>query len=146
MCIVAGNPTVLRRQLGAELRRLREGTRHTVAAAAGVLGWSESKLSRIETAHIGIRRPKGASSRSPLRRSFCDGGSALFVDRGGIVEGGVPPLRVVSENASIRRGRAGLSARTRFQVRGCGGDQPDRQPSYSQETHIGRTSARTTSP
>lgn len=53
---VAGNPTVLRRQLGAELRRLRDGTGRTVAAAATELGWSESKLSRIETAHIGIRR------------------------------------------------------------------------------------------
>jgi transcriptional regulator with XRE-family HTH domain len=50
------NPTVLRRQLGAELRRLRDGARRTVADAAGQLGWSESKLSRIETAHSGIRR------------------------------------------------------------------------------------------
>jgi hypothetical protein len=47
------SPTTLRRQLGAELRRMR-GDR-TVAGVAEGLGWSESKLSRIETAHIGIR-------------------------------------------------------------------------------------------
>jgi len=46
---------VLRRQLGAELRRLREATGRTAAAAADQLDWSESKLSRIETAHTGIR-------------------------------------------------------------------------------------------
>ena len=44
-----------RRQLGAELRRLREETGRTVADVAGSLGWSESKLSRIETARISIR-------------------------------------------------------------------------------------------
>jgi transcriptional regulator with XRE-family HTH domain len=49
------NPTVLRRQLGAALRRLREATGRTAATAAAKLNWSESKLSRIETAHTGIR-------------------------------------------------------------------------------------------
>ena len=49
------NPTVLRRQLGAELRRLREATGTTAAGAAAKLDWSESKLSRIETAHNSIR-------------------------------------------------------------------------------------------
>ncbi len=55
---VAGkaNPTVLRRQLGAELRRLRELSERTVAGAATEAGWSESKLSRIETASSGIRK------------------------------------------------------------------------------------------
>jgi transcriptional regulator with XRE-family HTH domain len=47
---------MLRRQLAAELRRLREATHRTVADVAGELGWSESKLSRIETANTGIRR------------------------------------------------------------------------------------------
>src|ERR671914_614256 len=51
------NPTVLRRQLGAELRRMREQAKRTVAWTAGQLGWSESKVSRVETANIGIRRP-----------------------------------------------------------------------------------------
>jgi transcriptional regulator with XRE-family HTH domain len=46
---------MLRRQLGAELRRLRERSGHTVAEVAKDLGWSESKLSRIETANSGIR-------------------------------------------------------------------------------------------
>jgi transcriptional regulator with XRE-family HTH domain len=45
---------MLRRQLGAELRRLREQTGRTCADVAGELSWSESKLSRIETAHTGI--------------------------------------------------------------------------------------------
>jgi transcriptional regulator with XRE-family HTH domain len=48
---------MLRRQLGAELRRLRDRAQRTVAEVAGELGWSESKLSRIETANSGIRRP-----------------------------------------------------------------------------------------
>jgi transcriptional regulator with XRE-family HTH domain len=48
---------MLRRQLGAELRRLRERARRTVADVADQVGWSESKLSRIETAHTGVRKP-----------------------------------------------------------------------------------------
>jgi transcriptional regulator with XRE-family HTH domain len=48
---------VLRRQLGVELRRIRDHAHRTVADVAGELGWSESKLSRIETAHTGIRNP-----------------------------------------------------------------------------------------
>jgi hypothetical protein len=42
-----------RRELGEELRRLRGDLRGAVVARA--LGWSESKLSRIETARTGIR-------------------------------------------------------------------------------------------
>jgi transcriptional regulator with XRE-family HTH domain len=42
-----------RRELGDELRRLRGERRG--AEVAGLLGWSESKLSRIETARTGIR-------------------------------------------------------------------------------------------
>ncbi len=48
---------MLRRQLGAELRRLRDRAGRTAADMAAELGWSESKLSRIETAAIGIRDP-----------------------------------------------------------------------------------------
>jgi transcriptional regulator with XRE-family HTH domain len=51
------SPTMLRRQLGVELRRLRDRAQRTVADVAGELGWSESKLSRIETASTGIRNP-----------------------------------------------------------------------------------------
>jgi transcriptional regulator with XRE-family HTH domain len=53
--VARASPTVLRRQLGAELRRLRERAQRTVADVARELRWSESKLSRIETAHTGIR-------------------------------------------------------------------------------------------
>jgi transcriptional regulator with XRE-family HTH domain len=48
---------MLRRQLGAELRRLRERAQRTVGDVAKELGWSESKLSRVETASSGIRNP-----------------------------------------------------------------------------------------
>jgi hypothetical protein len=45
--------TTARRELGEELRRLRGERKGAVVARA--LGWSESKLSRIETARTGIR-------------------------------------------------------------------------------------------
>ncbi|MFF5230467.1 helix-turn-helix domain-containing protein [Dactylosporangium sp. NPDC000521] len=51
------SPTLLRRQLGAELRRLREAARKTAAEVAAELKWSESKVSRIETANSSIRNP-----------------------------------------------------------------------------------------
>ncbi|GAA0532847.1 helix-turn-helix transcriptional regulator [Paractinoplanes ferrugineus] len=48
-----GRPTsTARRELGSELRRLRGDRRGATVAVA--LGWSESKLSRIETAHTSI--------------------------------------------------------------------------------------------
>ncbi|HEU4421279.1 MAG TPA: helix-turn-helix transcriptional regulator, partial [Pilimelia sp.] len=53
--VVRPSPPAIRRQLGVELRRLREGVHRTVADVAAELGWSESKLSRIETAHSGVR-------------------------------------------------------------------------------------------
>jgi transcriptional regulator with XRE-family HTH domain len=49
---VARATSTARRELGTELRRLR-GDRRAADVATG-LGWSESKLSRIETAHTGI--------------------------------------------------------------------------------------------
>lgn len=52
---VKPSPTTLRRQVGAELRRLRERADRPAADVAAALGWSESKLSRIETAHTGVR-------------------------------------------------------------------------------------------
>ena len=55
--VTRASPTMLRRQLGAELRRLRDQAKRTVADIARDLGWSESKVSRIETAHSGIRGP-----------------------------------------------------------------------------------------
>lgn len=48
--------TIRRRRLAAELRRLREQAGFTGDQAADRLGWSGSKISRIETHRIGIRR------------------------------------------------------------------------------------------
>jgi len=45
------SPTVRRRRLAAELRRLRERAELTGDFVAGQMGWSASKVSRIENAH-----------------------------------------------------------------------------------------------
>lgn len=47
--------TVRRRRLAAELRRLRERADLTGDQAAELLGWSGSKVSRIETHRIGVK-------------------------------------------------------------------------------------------
>lgn len=49
-----GSPTVQRRRLGTELRRLRESAGVTIELAADRLECSSSKISRIETGHIGV--------------------------------------------------------------------------------------------
>ncbi|MGP8001534.1 MAG: DUF5753 domain-containing protein [Streptosporangiaceae bacterium] len=51
-----GSQTVRRRRLAAELRRLRERARLTGDEAAVKLGWSGSKISRIELHRIGVKR------------------------------------------------------------------------------------------
>lgn len=51
-----GNPSVRRRRLAAELRRLRERAGITGDQASDRLGWSGSKLSRIENSKIGVKR------------------------------------------------------------------------------------------
>lgn len=48
--------TIRRRRLAAELRRLRERAGLTGDEAAEELGWSGSKISRIETHRIGIKK------------------------------------------------------------------------------------------
>lgn len=48
------SPTVRRRRLAIELRRLREAARLTVEQVAGALECSHSKISRIETAQVGV--------------------------------------------------------------------------------------------
>ncbi|MFG2308072.1 helix-turn-helix domain-containing protein [Streptomyces sp. NPDC048566] len=48
-------PAVRRRKLGAELRALRAGTGLTSGQAAGLLGWHQSKVSRIETGTSGVK-------------------------------------------------------------------------------------------
>jgi transcriptional regulator with XRE-family HTH domain len=54
-------PSVRARQLAAELRRLRDAATQTGEEVAGRLGWSASKVSRIETGQT-------APSRADLRR------------------------------------------------------------------------------
>lgn len=50
-----GGQSVRRRRLAAELRRLRERADLTAGQAAARLGWSGSKISRIETHRIGVK-------------------------------------------------------------------------------------------
>ena len=50
-----GSQTIRRRRLAAELRRLRERAGLTGDEAADRLGWSASKISRIETYRIGLK-------------------------------------------------------------------------------------------
>jgi transcriptional regulator with XRE-family HTH domain len=50
-----GSPTVRRRRLASELRRLRERAALTGEEAAETLGWSASKISRIELYRTGIK-------------------------------------------------------------------------------------------
>jgi transcriptional regulator with XRE-family HTH domain len=47
-------PTIRRRRLGATLRRLREASGLSLHAVAEELGWSTSKVSRIESAKIAV--------------------------------------------------------------------------------------------
>ncbi len=51
-----GSPSVRRRRLAAELRRLRERAGFTGEDVAERLGWSTSKLSRIETSKSGVKQ------------------------------------------------------------------------------------------
>jgi transcriptional regulator with XRE-family HTH domain len=50
-----GSPTVRRRRLAAELRRLRTGTGKTAEDVGQVLGWSKAKISRYELAQGGLK-------------------------------------------------------------------------------------------
>ena len=51
---MAVSPTIRRRRLAAELRRLRHDTRMSIEDVAADLGWQPSKLSRVENRQIGI--------------------------------------------------------------------------------------------
>lgn len=52
---MASVPPIRRRRLGAALRRLRETSGMSLADVAGELGWSTSKVSRIEKAQIAVK-------------------------------------------------------------------------------------------
>lgn len=56
-----GSPTVRRRRLAAELRRLRAESGQTANDVAEVLGWSKAKISRYELAQSGLK-PKDVQS------------------------------------------------------------------------------------
>ena len=49
-----GSPTLRRRQLGMQLRRLREAAGVTIDQVAARLECSASKISRIETGQTGV--------------------------------------------------------------------------------------------
>ena len=51
-----GSPNVRRRRLAAELRRLRERAGFIGEEVARLLGWSTSKISRLERAQTAIKR------------------------------------------------------------------------------------------
>ena len=52
--MAAVSPTIRRRRLAAELRRLRHDSELSIEEVADGLGWQPSKLSRVETRQIGI--------------------------------------------------------------------------------------------
>ena len=49
------SPTARRRRLAAALRQMREARHQSCADAGKAAGWSESKISRIETGRVGVR-------------------------------------------------------------------------------------------
>jgi transcriptional regulator with XRE-family HTH domain len=51
----SGSPTVRRRLLAAELRRLRASTGQTAEEVGRILGWSKAKISRYELAQGGLK-------------------------------------------------------------------------------------------
>jgi transcriptional regulator with XRE-family HTH domain len=51
------SPTARRRRLAAALRQMREERQWSCADAGKAVGWSESKISRIETGRVGVRQP-----------------------------------------------------------------------------------------
>ena len=51
------SPTARRRRLATALRQLREERGLSCTDAGKAVGWSESKVSRIETGRVGIRQP-----------------------------------------------------------------------------------------
>jgi transcriptional regulator with XRE-family HTH domain len=70
----SGGPTIRRRRLAAELRRLRERSGLTGVQAAERLGWSVSKISRFETGHSRVKQEElqlllGLYQVSDARRS-----------------------------------------------------------------------------
>lgn len=82
-------PAVRRRKLGAELRTLRTGAGLTSGEAARLVGWHQSKVSRIETGASGV---KPADVR-------------LLLDAYGVVEGQLRELLLVLAGSEDTAGR-----------------------------------------
>ncbi|MFE3167681.1 helix-turn-helix domain-containing protein [Streptomyces sp. NPDC059224] len=82
-------PAVRRRKLGSELRTLRTGAGLTSGEAARLVGWHQSKVSRIETGASGV---KPADVR-------------LLLDAYGVVEGQLRELLLVLAGAEDTAGR-----------------------------------------
>ncbi|MFF7982831.1 helix-turn-helix domain-containing protein [Streptomyces sp. NPDC007901] len=82
-------PAVRRRKLGTELRMLRTGVGLTSGEAARLVGWHQSKVSRIETGASGV---KPADVR-------------LLLDAYGVVEGQLRELLLVLAGSEDTAGR-----------------------------------------
>jgi transcriptional regulator with XRE-family HTH domain len=82
-------PAVRRRKLGAELRTLRTGAGLTSGEAARLVGWHQSKVSRIETGASGV---KPADVR-------------LLLDAYGVIEGQLRELLMVLAGSEDTAGR-----------------------------------------
>ncbi|MGW7236358.1 helix-turn-helix domain-containing protein [Streptomyces sp. NPDC054804] len=82
-------PAVRRRKLGAELRSLRTGAGLTSGEAARLVGWHQSKVSRIETGASGV---KPADVR-------------LLLDAYGVVQGQLRELLLVLAGSEDTAGR-----------------------------------------
>ncbi|MEU5310197.1 Scr1 family TA system antitoxin-like transcriptional regulator [Streptomyces sp. NPDC021562] len=82
-------PAVRRRKLGAELRMLRTGAGLTSGEAARLVGWHQSKVSRIETGASGV---KPADVR-------------LLLDAYGVAEGQLRELLLVLAGSEDTAGR-----------------------------------------
>ncbi len=65
---VPSSPTVRRRQLAAELRRLRRAAKLTIEQVAEQLEWSQGKVSKIENARVSVLPHGRAASADRLRR------------------------------------------------------------------------------
>ena len=50
----SSSPTVRRRRLAAELRRLRQAAKLTIDQVAETLEWSQGKVSKIENARVSV--------------------------------------------------------------------------------------------
>lgn len=76
MVVRGQGPTMRRRRVAGELRRLRESARLTIEEVADKLECSASKISRIETGHVGVT-PRDVRDMLELYGVAGDGREAL---------------------------------------------------------------------